>query len=143
MQGHWVSMLIRVSNDGLSGRVSITCVKTYERSKLLQKFLPLGLGLGLLVALCVLLLTCNGRRIIKDLANARVSRIKRRSVVLVSPSSSSSICLYRLIDLQRDRHSANTCCNGDMNTLHITARCGFMISYHGNSPKLIHARHCT
>ena len=71
----------------------MSCAKTYVRSKLLQKYLPVGLGLGLLVALCVLLLVRHGRRIMKDLANVRINRIKRRLATILSPSSCSGLSL--------------------------------------------------
>jgi len=43
----------------------------------LEKYLPLGLGLGLLVAALVLLLVFRGRQILTELASARINRIKK------------------------------------------------------------------
>ena len=67
-----------------SGRVSLVCIATNVRSKILQKYLPIGLGVGLLMVAGILLLVCHGRQIMNDLANARVNRIKRRYVSVLS-----------------------------------------------------------
>ena len=67
-----------ISVPSASGRVSLVCIATNVRSKILQKYLPIGLGLGLLIIAGVLLLIRHGRQIMNDLANARVHRIKRR-----------------------------------------------------------------
>ncbi len=59
------------------GGVSMECVPTNVESKALEKYLPLGLGLGLLVAALVLLLVFRGRQILTELASARINRIKK------------------------------------------------------------------
>ena len=53
------------------------CVPTNVESKALDEYLPLGLGLGLLVAALVLLLVFRGRQILTELASARINRIKK------------------------------------------------------------------
>ena len=52
------------------------CVPTTAESAL-EEYLPLGLGLGLLVAALVLLLVLRGRQILMELASARINRIKK------------------------------------------------------------------
>lgn len=59
------------------GAVSMMeCVPTTAESAL-EEYLPLGLGLGLLVAALVLLLVLRGRQILMELASARINRIKK------------------------------------------------------------------
>ncbi len=53
------------------------CMPTKVESKNLEKYVPLGLGLGLLVAALVLLLVFCGRQILTELASARINRIKK------------------------------------------------------------------
>jgi CHASE1-domain containing sensor protein len=59
------------------GDVSMECMPTKVESKNLEKYVPLGLGLGLLVAALVLLLVFCGRQILTELASARINRIKK------------------------------------------------------------------
>lgn len=60
-----------------AGGVSIQCLPTTVRSKVLEEYLPLGIGLALLLAAFVLLLVFRGRQIMTELSTARLNRIKK------------------------------------------------------------------
>lgn len=53
------------------------CVQSIVKSQLLKEYLPLGLGLALLVAAVVLLLVFRWRQILNEIMSARLNRIKR------------------------------------------------------------------
>ncbi len=53
------------------------CVPSAVKSQLLEEYLPIGLGLAMLVAAFVLLLMLRWRQIMTELASARLNRIKR------------------------------------------------------------------
>ena len=59
------------------GGVSMECVQSIVESQLLKEYLPLGLGLALLVAAVVLLLVFRWRQILNEIMSARLNRIKR------------------------------------------------------------------